>query len=546
MKLLALAAVALTLVAQDDKPQPAPPPPGSITGAITDSNGAPMKDVEVYAHRNTPREVRAVTDAQGHYTLRNVAPGQVRLSVAAPDSQGRTGWGPNASRQLPLAPGQDLANVDFRLTLYGRITGKVVDQNKEPVADISVFLVAREYSYGALRAVFAGGATTDDLGEYRMERIQPNRAYAVVATRRWRGLPPLSDAPLDPSLRLPAVVPTYHPSSATLDSAEMLTLDPGEIRENVDIRIVRSPSLCLDAILASATGPRDLRFEIAETQPASGRSGNGGFYTAKPSGRAGQDGKIRVCDLHRGDYELSIDQRGTGPFSPLVEFGSAVITLADRDLAGVHVALRPKIPVSGEVVWDGPAPDPLPTTKLHINLETITRTERANVQTDLPGQFTFEGGLAIDDYGLDVTGVPNGVYIKDITYAGRSILYTTLNPGATIADSGLRITLARDGGTIAARVTDKDGNPVSDANVVVLPAVADSEAVLAAALKSGKTDRTGLWTTPALPPGKYYVLPWKTPIDRSPETISALWKTRTTAQALDVAPNAKTAITLAP
>jgi hypothetical protein len=504
-----------------------------------------MKDVEVYANRNTATQVRTVTDAQGRYTLRNVLPGQVRLSVAAPDSQGRTGWGPNASRQIPLGPGQDLANIDFRLTLYGRITGKVVDQNKEPVADISVFLVVREYSYGALRAVFAGGATTDDLGEYRIDRIQPGRAYAVVATRRWRSLPALSDAPVDPGLRLPAVIPTYHPSSATLDGAELLTLNPGETRENVDIRIVRSPSLCLDAVLDSAAGPRDLSFNIAETQPASGRSGNGGFYTATPGGRGGTDGKIRVCDLHRGDYELSVEQRGTGTFSPLAQFGSTIVNLADRDVAGVHVALRPKIPVSGEVVWDGQPPDPLPATKLRVNVEAITRTERANVQAEMSGQFTFEGGLTIDEYGLDVAGVPAGVYIKDITYGGRSILYSTLNPGSTIADSGLRITLARDGGTIATRVADKDGNSVSDATVVVLPEAADSEAVLAAALKYGKTDRTGLWTTPTLPPGKYSAILLKNPFDRSPETISLVWKSRATAQTVDLSPNGKSTITLA-
>jgi hypothetical protein len=44
--------------------------------------------------------------------------------------------------------------VDIHLVIYGRVRGKVVDQNKEPVPGVRVILVAREYFFGALRAVF--------------------------------------------------------------------------------------------------------------------------------------------------------------------------------------------------------------------------------------------------------------------------------------------------------------------------------------------------------------------------------------------------------
>jgi hypothetical protein len=438
--------------------------------------------------------------------------------------------------------------------IQGQISGKVVDQNKEPVVGISVFLVAREYFHGALRAVFAGAGYTDDQGEYRLQRVQPGRAYTVMASRKYRPLPAISDSPLEPELRLPAVVPTYYPNARSVEGAEALVLRPGEQREGVDVRLTRSAAFCLDAVLEGNSGPGTVHFSIAETQPASGRSGNGGFYTAIPSGASGPDGKVRICDLHPGDYELSVHEGGG--MAGATQFGATFVTIGDRDVAGVRVGLRPRIPVSGEVVFDGVAPEPPPTAtpdlalpstaKLRLDVEAITRTERGSVQSEIPGQFQFTGGLLMDEYALDIGGVPPGAYVKDVTNGGRSILYQTLRVGSALGDGGLRVILARDGGTVSARVADKDGNPVADCTVAVLPATADNEAVFAALVRNGKTNQSGAWTSPTLAPGKYFVLATSETVDRSPETTGKLWKARNRGEEVEIAPNSNASATLAP
>ena len=76
----------------------------------------------------------------------------------------------------------------------------------------------------------------------------------MLVQKRNRISGPLSDAPLDPALRLPAFVPTYYPNAAAIDGAEMITLKPGEVRDGVDIRVLRSPSFCLDATVVGASG----------------------------------------------------------------------------------------------------------------------------------------------------------------------------------------------------------------------------------------------------------------------------------------------------
>src|SRR5262249_27987303 len=179
-----------------------------------------------------------------------------------------------------------------------------------------------------------------------------------------------------------------------------------------------------------------------------------------PGGQTGADGKIRVCDLHPGDYELSTNTwAGGGPFQSRNGFAATTVTIGDRDVTGVHLLLRQRLPVNGDVAWDGPPPDTPPTAKLALNVQAITRTERANTESDVPGAFSFKGGLLMDEYRLDIGRLPRGAYVKDVIYGGHSILYTGLPVGAASGDPPLRVVLPGDGPMVPARGADKDGNP---------------------------------------------------------------------------------------
>src|SRR5207237_6720797 len=105
--------------------------------------------------------------------------------------------------------------------------------------------------------------------------------------------------------------------------------------------------------------------------------------------------------------------------------------------------------------------------------------------------------------------------LKDITYNGHSALFEPLRPGSATGEAGMRVTLAADGGVISAKVADRDGNPLGDSWVIVMPGQVASEAMLASAFVSGQTDQTGAWKSRALAPGKYYVLAKDAPPDKS-------------------------------
>jgi len=68
----------------------------------------------------------------------------------------------------------------------------------------------------------------------------------------------------------------------------------------------------------------------------------------------------------------------------------------------------------------------------------------------------------MDEYAVQVNGVPAGAYIKDVTYDVHSVLREPLRLGTAVGEVSLRIVLARDGGSISAKVADKDGNPATE------------------------------------------------------------------------------------
>ncbi|MBZ5625622.1 MAG: hypothetical protein LAQ69_44050, partial [Acidobacteriia bacterium] len=257
----------------------------------------------------------------------------------------------------------------------------------------------------------------------------------------------------------------------------------------------KSPNYCIEGTLIGAFGPAALNFTVEALQPSSGMSSGGGMFTVPPNGMTGPDGKFRVCDLSPGTYRLTAMDSSPGSQQMPSNFAIGNVVISDRDLQNVRIPLSPGLPLEGEVVWDGTPPEQPVTTKVSVSLQPlsrnpITNAERPNARPDIPGTFSFPS-LVMADYGVRTLLNAPGLYVKDVTYAGNSVLHEPLRLGSAIQGAGLRVVVARDGATIGARVTDKDGNPVPAIAVLVMPADVRSEAILQSVLVTGETDQTG-------------------------------------------------------
>jgi protocatechuate 3,4-dioxygenase beta subunit len=525
-------------------------PDAAVSGTVKDAGtGEPVPDYVVSTYTNVTwangaiymspasKEVQSTSDAQGHYRLSGLPPGKYVL-----DARSAKGATPQRiSKNITLA-GHDLDGIDFRIVVPGTIAGRVIDENKEPVPGMRVHLISREYFLGVLGYFFRDSATTDDRGQYTLAGVPAGQPYLLLAEKRERALPADSEVPLNPKLRRRVPMRTWHPNSPSREGAAAVVVRPGERREGVDIDIRKSPSYCIEGTLEGPHGPAALHFEIDPLQPSSGASGGWvNIVFARAGADTGDDGKFRVCDLYPGTYQLTA--RETAALDPKqpANCASVLLAIGDQDIRDLKVALAPGLPLEGEVVWGGPAPEEPADAKVGVLLRSMSRYaplpgEGMSAEPDIPGKFALQG-LQMEDYAVLARLKAPGLYVKDVTYAGISVRHEPLRLGSAMRGAALRVIVARDGATLSARVADKDHNPLPDMWVTAMPADIKSEAMLAESLVSGRTDQAGQYTSDTLAPGKYYVAASAEPTDRTPESIGKLWRARNRFKEVDLPPN---------
>src|SRR6185437_4291555 len=100
--------------------------------------------------------------------------------------------------------------------------------------------------------------------------------------------------------------------------------------------------------------------------------------------------------------------------------------------------------------------------------------------------------------------------------------------------------------TLAASVADKDGNPVPDAHVVIVPADVQSEGALATDFITGTTDQGGQYASPGLKPGRYYVAATAEGFDAAVASIEKLWNSWRNFKEVELATNGQEQVNLQP
>lgn len=517
----------------------------SVSGTVVDGAGSGLQGLEVIAVREQIKRT-AITDQNGRYRLSGLDPGRYKITV----SQQVVRQAPRviASREIAVNRDQDLSGIDIRAQPLGEISGRILDANREPISGIKVFLVASEYSLGAVRHSFALVASSDDRGAYRLRGVDSGRAYLIFAQKtRPYFLDSVSDSPAAPKLRRPATISTFYPDSTRVEAAGRVTLLPGEKRDNIDIVMARAPAYCLEGVVGG--GPGSKIFQITEKQPSVGFWGESLLTMPIPTGKTKPDGAFRICDIAPGDYELTAI---SGDLEEPKLLGSATVTITDRDITRFTIVPFPPVTLEAEIVWaegDSPEDSPEPVPDFGLNILPVGRNwfrgEAKYLRQPIPSRFTVDG-LFVGDYSLRISGLPRYAHIRDVTYGGLSILGMPLSVGSAFAGARLQIAVARDGGTlaIAAVASARGDEPASDAYVIVMPADAPAEAAIAGSLERGQTDGAGLWSSPQLAPGRYRVLVTREPIDHSPESIGKLWRSRALAREVEVQPGASVQLTV--
>ncbi len=416
----------------------------------------------------------ATTDAQGTFTLTQLAPGSARVLVQA------DAFALAESRELRLGDGQQLRDLTIDLAPSARATARVVDTDGEPLVGVMLALVGGSMREVRARTDAQGSATFSQLppGEltliadapgFRQERVALTAVAAEpvevdVVMERAAGLfgrvvtpegqPPSSATVIvqdgerfvraittdaqgnfqwDPqgpgSFTLSAQAPTHGPSPtspATPGSAVTLTLAPGG---RILGRVVDERG---QPLAAYSLNVEDLRVE-----------GRGMFgpraHPAQQITRA--DGAFTMGPLRPGTYYLRAAPDSMAPAS-----SGPIEVFAGRDTSGV--TLR----VSAGVALTGTVRDPrgAPLAGASVALMVLAQNSVAkSTLTDAQGRYKLEGvgpgrqTIRVSKEGF-MTELASGVDVPLRAEARRDVTLTASSPDAQFSFHGIGATLGQD------------------------------------------------------------------------------------------------------
>ena len=266
--------------------KPAEPTAASctVTGrVVTAADGSPLKSARVALMREHAgsglRMYAATSDSDGRFTIKDIAPGRYDFLAI------RTGYvdqpyqskGTDSGAVLALQPGQQLADVLFRLTMAAVIAGHVSNEDGAAMARVRVIALHRPTEEEIIEESLppsrkpepspVSSAQTDDRGQYRIFGLKPGEYY-IKATDSFE---PDTNMPVGQDYFVRQFLgsdyaPVYYPGVPQLGQAQPVSVSTGE-EAQVDLvmRQVKTVEISGRVIGPDGTPATDASINLEET-----------------------------------------------------------------------------------------------------------------------------------------------------------------------------------------------------------------------------------------------------------------------------------------
>ena len=496
-------AVDPSLQAQPAKPEK----PGKVTGRVTNSvTGEPIKRANITLMPAEPRPdstpFSTASDAGGSFTLADITPGKYRIFVE------RTGFvrqeygarGPGRmGTTISVAPGQEVTQIEFRLQPHAVITGRVTDEEGEPIAYVQVQTMMYRYMQGRRQLVPSGGGMTNDLGEYRIFGLAPGRYYLSATVRQMGMMMGAIDrsvpAPNQPEL---GYAPTYYPGTHDPAGAVQIQVAAGRPLANMDMRLTRTRTVRVRGRLIGASNnpmsrpmislmPRDAGYMVFDRQMMTSR---------RP------DGSFELRGVIPGAYYLIAQSFDAGER----QVARVPVDVGNTDVENVELALAPGQDLTGTVRVESDTPVNPSTVRLF--LEPVVMSPMGGGGG--PGPVKEDGSFVIrsvapDTYRVRVMGGQNQFYLKSVT-VGQDLAKDgefTVTPGTSPV---ITVLVSTAGGQVSGTVKGEKDTPAQGATVVLVPDTTRRQRQ--DLYRMATTDQYGKFSLTAIAPGDYKLFAW--------------------------------------
>ena len=451
---------------------------GSAVNRLT---GVPLKNARLALQpEGRPGTVEFSTSSASNGTLQfqNVDSGKYLLFAERTGYESQFYTASDLDRQatlLTVATGDTLRGLTVKLTPHSVITGRVLNEDGDPVAHASVQAFRSAYVNGKRQSISEGQATTDDLGEYRIFELAAGK-YTVQAKA-------VSTSAITEKHPL-TYVPVFYPNAENPRSAVALQLAAGQVQARVDFQLHRVPTVSVQGRIAGADG--EAQGLIAYIFP----SGASAFQERESV--SVQNGQLIVQGVLPGNYTLVAEQLGAAPKTARVE-----LNIRDRDLQDVVLNLVPAAEVRGRIQREAPAAS---EQALQVSLQPLGEEGvAAAAQTDATGAFRVKSvrpGL----YQAVVYNLRPSDYVKSIRVGDQDITEKGLDLTRGSLPGDLIIQVSPNGGVAQGIVQVPQSAKPGGIQVFAIP-TADRVHRAKAAL----TDQSGHFEIKGLAPGEYRV-----------------------------------------
>ena len=466
-----------------------------IRGRVTDAEaGTPVRGAQIRATSPASREAQIVaTDGDGRYEFKDLPAGRYQLT-ASKGPYVRMQYGQThafeAGKPIELAAGQTVDRVDFRLPVGAVVTGRIVDQYGEPMADVAVAAKRSQFQQGRRQFVIAGhDAITNDIGEYRIYGLPPGE-YVVSASLL--GLDRIGAVSNDRT----AYGTMYFPGTAAPAQAQRISLDAGQTRAGVDIQLEPIHLARITGSAIDADG-KAVTSGLMMLMPAGGIvDGTMATGTFRP------DGTFLVPDIAPGAYEVAISPMIAGrPGDPI----TASITVAGEDISGLRLTGVKPVNVTGRVTLpEGTDLNTRPPVLQFVSEDAgnLLGQTSARVKADR----SFEAKVAPGTRLIRLAATTPGLVLKAVRLNGTDVTDDGFEIRAGEDVSDVEVVFVAQLGTLTGRVTDARGNGAVDYSTLVFPRDPARWTESSRFFGSSRADQSGAFKIANLPAGQYYAI----------------------------------------
>ena len=499
--------LAFPIAAQTANPKP--PTTSRVQGKIIQQpGGQPIRKAAVVllstAHdqdrQSETAEYHALTDAEGHFKIEEVKPGNYSLYF------GREGFVDAEKRhhgsgmQLWLEAGQEVKDLLLHMAPAAVIVGKVRDDDGDPISSIDVIAIP----YGAALHGEARSSTlndanqcsTDDLGQCRLSGLTPGR-YLVVARAGFRGSRKQGEV----------YVPTYYPGRTDKKQAVPLDLRPGD-ELPVDLTLALSHTFHVRGHVTQL--PAWTKQEAAELMLES-EDRDRSFFDSFDATVDG-NGAFNIAGVPPGSYTVRLwPTRVPGPQtyfdaqSPQVMRTDEIVRVVDADVNDLRITPLPNSWVRGRLRMD--AEQKTDWSDMVVGLwnsnaanETGNGLELAGVKRD----GSFETPILAGSYHLRLSragNLPPGYYLKAVNLGGKDVADAGFAAGG--ANLSLDIVIGTNAARVDGVVSDEQDKPSSSVEVICIPEV--RRRASRDRYRQVTTDARGHFSLRELAPGEYQI-----------------------------------------